>query len=246
MRTRRSIGVLCGVFLMVTSIHPFATAWAGSGGEQGFVGDPAGSGGRDGVRAALQQAQTEQGGNPYEKLASLFDKGTVPTEAELTGCFSGRWVCKDTPEVIRPGLLVAGQASPNPDGGPLFGTSLFAIPRCLGGPDARLCDAPSPEDIAGYWAGFRRDVAAHVYSEVRLSTSDRAAIVQRKRPEPCSYSIRKSGSYLVVQAMTRDGLTGYGYYFRRLQTPVSARTPEQAQKPAGSSFPRSIRYVSFE
>ena len=144
---------------------------------------------------------------PLPDLASLFDKGTAPTQKELEGWRAGRRFTKDGPA---PALLVGKDVYHKPEDGPISGKDfkVFAFgPDTAGAAPVDLYDDPGSElqNAINYY--LREDAKRWSAAEFR----EKGALTRKDAQPPIE--IRRSGEWLV--ARYADG--SYGYFFKKVR-----------------------------
>lgn len=159
------------------------------------------------------------GKTKFDILADLFSKGEAPALEDMTGWFSGRWVCNDLQDDVRGALFMGEYSEKVPAGGPLFTEKLLSI-RTFEGAGATDYDDLTPE-IGGKLAAYSKMPAEFKKGEIVFNES-------RKGEQ--HYQVRKNGGYLIVKHTTSakenyfdlNKHVTYAYYFKNV-TPGGPR-----------------------
>lgn len=142
----------------------------------------------------------------FDKLACLFDLGTLPQSAAVIGWRSGRLFNRKTPNAPEAQLLAGAMVPVLHGGGPLFG-STFKVASLYGrgdcGPD--FYDALTPEDIEHTRASVER--ALRIYSAPVAGPQGLKLIGGDE--------LRSLDGTLIIRfGASPEAPFGYSYYFR--------------------------------
>ncbi len=138
------------------------------------------------------------------ELSAMFDAGSAPEEAPLSGWFAGRRYTSDGPVAA---LIVGTELYDNPDAGPIDGTKFKVL---VFGPDKPGVVPVELYDIAG--SAMINGVAWNVRETAGQWTTTRTdeSVVTQKADR--AYEVRKSGDFLVVKYPE-----GFGYFFKKIR-----------------------------
>ncbi|MFA5162241.1 MAG: hypothetical protein WC421_08340 [Elusimicrobiales bacterium] len=158
----------------------------------------------------------------YSDLAGLFDAGTCPSWADISGWHSGRYVGYDEPNTQYTSMFIASSGSTPllPPSGITNNDGPNFYFRAWGIKDAEtnygMFDNPSPKTIA-----FLRDSSnADAAGTVPLSFSVQGASSYGRE----QYTIRKNGNYVMAK-ITEEGATPAYLYKVKDVTPAGKPRP---------------------
>ncbi|HOW90176.1 MAG TPA: hypothetical protein PL037_07825 [Elusimicrobiales bacterium] len=147
-------------------------------------------------------------GTKFEILQELFERGRPATKEELTGWFSGRYVCAEYPDLMWGSLMAGFEAA---EAGPLFPSRFWmALPR--------------PNRDLSYY-----DSLSAAKTDIIRATIDRARFqltfpeaagtyTYPGAPAPITYRLeyRRNGEYIVEKMGDSQPGAGYTYYFLKV------------------------------
>ena len=162
--------------------------------------------GRDLFRAQEKDADQE---TQYDMVKKLFERGRPATKEELTGWYSGRYVCVKYPDILWGSIMVGTEiASP---GGPAFPSSLWiTLPKTR--KDPAYYDVLTPVKIRaiknamplhGLVLSFPSATGTYTY------TNGLSSIIYHME-------YRVAGGYIIEKMGDKQVGAGYTYYFKKV------------------------------
>lgn len=175
------------------------------------------------ARTRIRQAQAAfaplPGGSPREKLASAFERGSVPTREDLVGIWSGRSWKIQNPDAPVPALMIASQEDESRRG-PLIPGQLTVT--AVYNPRGKPQHFDDPATLVEMWGTLMDVQARH-----RCVYQPEDGVLRKPTPRFLDQELRVYQGFPVLRT-TQDGeVQALAYFFLR-------RSPEDLPLPGAA------------
>ena len=178
----------------------------------------------DQSHALFDTACTSSGncsGNPdyYAELKKLFEEGTIPSNSEVMGWFSGRCYYEFARTTAKASLLVGFMDSVGGNNGPLFPDVFKFVALSYDSKSADIFDHLTPALEAEFSRIIESDkkrVQAPCVEDHSLSSSY-VACGTYGACGAMKLQVRKAQNYLLLKIMRDNRLVAYCYHFKKVK-----------------------------